>query len=255
MPDSLQATNPCPTGLVLQSERRGWTVAIPLGEPSCHHPTVPFTRMDRSTAADWRVVSAETRRDAALVPDRILALLGSLREIWDGHAVDQLTHCLQTATRAERASAEEEVVLAALLHDAARPLSETAHPEMAAAMLQPYVRPAVVWVVRRHQDFTSRYWAPYLGGNPSRRRRHRLHPAYRLACRFADDWDQASFDPGYDTLPLEHFEPLVRRLMARPRYGGQRTTVRRLLSAARHPLRSTIRRTRDGRQGHKNTTP
>ena len=75
-----------------------------------------------------------------------VALLGSLREISDGHAVDQLTHGLQTATRAERAGADDEVVLAALLHDAGRPLSETGHPEIAAAMLQPYVRPEVVWV-------------------------------------------------------------------------------------------------------------
>ena len=32
-----------------------------------------------------------------------------------------------------------------------------------------------------------------------------------LAERFADEWDQKAFDPAYDTLPLEHFEPLVRR--------------------------------------------
>lgn len=210
--------------------------------------------MDRSTAADWQLVIAETRRDHAVVPDRMLALLASLREIVDGHAVDQLTHGLQTATRAERAGADEEVVLAALLHDAGRPLSESAHPEIAATMLRPYVRPAVVWVVRRHQDFTSRYWAPYLGGNPSRRRRHRLHPAYPLACRFADDWDQASFDPGYETLPLEHFEPLVRKLMARPRYAGRRSTPRRLLAAGRRRLRSRAGGSRRHRRRHHGNT-
>ena len=39
-------------------------------------------------------------------------------------------------------------------------------------------------------------------------------PWFELAERFADDWDQTAFDPDYDTLPLEHFEPLVRARMA-----------------------------------------
>ena len=33
-----------------------------------------------------------------------------------------------------------------------------------------------------------------------------------LAERFADEWDQIAFDPAYDTLPLEHFEPKVRAI-------------------------------------------
>ena len=35
---------------------------------------------------------------------------------------------------------------------------------------------------------------------------------FKLAEQFADDWDQQAFDPSYDTLPLEHFEPLVRKV-------------------------------------------
>ena len=35
-----------------------------------------------------------------------------------------------------------------------------------------------------------------------------------LAAQFADEWDQTAFDPDYDTLPLEHFEPLVRERFA-----------------------------------------
>ena len=37
----------------------------------------------------------------------------------------------------------------------------------------------------------------------------------RAAERFADEWDQKAFDPDYDTLPLEHFEPLVRKVFRR----------------------------------------
>ena len=35
---------------------------------------------------------------------------------------------------------------------------------------------------------------------------------FKLAEQFADEWDQIAFDPDYDTLPLSHFEPLVRKI-------------------------------------------
>jgi len=34
---------------------------------------------------------------------------------------------------------------------------------------------------------------------------------------FTDGWDQASFDPEYETLPLSHFEPMIERFFASPR--------------------------------------
>ena len=62
-----------------------------------------FTRMDESTAEQWAVIGKETFEHQGRVADRVLRLLESLAEITDGFATDQLTHCLQTATRAERA--------------------------------------------------------------------------------------------------------------------------------------------------------
>ena len=38
---------------------------------------------------------------------------------------------------------------------------------------------------------------------------------YPLAMRFTGEWDQRSFDPEYDTLPLAYFEPMVRRVFGR----------------------------------------
>ena len=32
---------------------------------------------------------------------------------------------------------------------------------------------------------------------------------------FTDEWDQTSFDPAYDTLPWEHFEPMIDRLFSK----------------------------------------
>ena len=62
-----------------------------------------FTRMDESTAEQWGVIGTESMKNQSRVADRVLGMLESLSDIVDGFATDQLTHCLQTATLAERA--------------------------------------------------------------------------------------------------------------------------------------------------------
>jgi predicted HD phosphohydrolase len=176
-----------------------------------------FTRMDESTAEQWARIGKETFEHQGRVADRTLAMLRSLEEITDGFAVDQLVHSLQTATRAERDGADEEVVFASLLHDVGKAVSVPNHPEIAAAIIKPYVRPEVYEMIRAHQDFQGRHYYHHFGGDPDARSKYEGAEWFDLAARFADDYDQTAFDPDYDTLPLEHFEPLVRKVMASPR--------------------------------------
>jgi len=174
-----------------------------------------FTSMDTSTAEQWAAIGAETVRNQPRVAERVLALLRWLEPIVDGFATDQLTHCLQTATRAERAGAEPEMVVAALCHDIGKAVSVPNHPAIAAEILRPYVGDDVYHVIRTHQDFQGRHYYHHFGGDPDARDQYRGEPWYGLGERFADEWDQKAFDPAYDTLPLEHFEPLVRQVFAR----------------------------------------
>jgi predicted HD phosphohydrolase len=177
-----------------------------------------FTRMDESNAEQWQQIITETAANQGRVADRVLAMLRSLTDIVDGFAVDQLTHCLQTATRAERAGADDEVVIASLCHDVGKAVSVINHPAIAAEILKPYVREEVYWMILTHQDFQGRHYYEVLGKNPDAREQYRGHPAFDLGARFADEWDQTSFDPDYDALPLEHFEPRLRALFAQPRF-------------------------------------
>ncbi|HEX5615854.1 MAG TPA: HD domain-containing protein [Acidimicrobiia bacterium] len=180
--------------------------------------TNTFTRMDHSTAEQWAVIGRESAANQHRVADRALLLLRSLAQIEDGFAVDQLTHCLQTATRAERAGADTEVVFASLLHDVGKAVSVPNHPEIAAAIIKPYVRDEVYWMIRAHQDFQGRHYYHHFGGDPDARDQYREEPWYGLAEQFADEWDQTSFDPDYDTLPIVYFEPLLRGTFAKPRF-------------------------------------
>ncbi len=111
-------------------------------------------------------------------------MLRSLEAITDGFAVDQLEHSVQTATRAERAGADAEVVVAALCHDIGKAVSVPNHPEIAAAILKPYVRPEVHDMIRVHQDFQGRHYYAHFGGDPDARETHRA------------ELDPEVFDPG-----------------------------------------------------------
>jgi predicted HD phosphohydrolase len=175
-----------------------------------------FTRMDQGTVEQWMTIGAETAANQPRVAERVLEMLRSLADITDGFAVDQLTHCLQTATRAERDGADDEMVVASLCHDIGKAVSVPNHAAIAAEILRPYVKPEVYWMILTHQDFQGRHYYHYLGKDQNAREQYRDNPAFALGVRFADDWDQVAFDPEYDTLPLEHFEDRVRALFSKP---------------------------------------
>jgi predicted HD phosphohydrolase len=176
-----------------------------------------FTRMDESTAEQWAVIGHETLANQPRVGDQFMAMLRQLADITDGFATDQLTHCLQTATLAERAGADDEMVFASLCHDIGKVVSVFNHPAIAAEMIKPYVRDDVYQAIKHHQDFQGRHYYQHFGKSQDERDKYAGEPWYDLAARFADEWDQVAFDPAYDTLPLEHFEPLVRRMTEVPR--------------------------------------
>lgn len=154
-------------------------------------------------------------RDLGYIPDRILALLAASNGIVQNMQITQLEHALETATMAERAGMEIDIVVAALCHDMGKVISTPNHAAIAAEMIKPFVSPDAYWMVQVHQDFEGIHYLGKMGLDPMMRLQHRDHPAYELAERFADEWDEKAFDPDYDMRPLEHFEPMVREVFSR----------------------------------------
>ena len=175
-----------------------------------------FRRMDESTAEQWATIGAETFEHQDRVATTVLEMLEALAKVTDGFAVNQLTHSLQTATRAEEGGADAEMVVASLCHDIGKFISVPNHPRIAAEILRPYVRDEVFHVILAHQDFQGRHYYHHFGGDPNAREQYRGEPWFALGERFADEWDQTSFDPDYPTKPLSHFEPLVREVFSKP---------------------------------------
>jgi predicted HD phosphohydrolase len=172
--------------------------------------------MDQGKIEDWMQIGAEVAQRQAGMPSIIKSMLLELEQQVDGFAINQLQHGLQTATRALRDGATEEVVVAALCHDIGKVISVENHPAIAAEILKPYVSRETYEVVRTHQDFQGRHYYALIGRDPEARRQYEGQPWYELARRFTDEWDQTSFDPEYDTLPLSHFEPMIERVFAQP---------------------------------------
>ena len=178
--------------------------------------TVSFTRMDQGTAEDYAFLNRlwESNKQAHAV-DNVLNLLRSLAGPKLGYPIDRYQHSLQTATRALRDEADEETVVAALLHDIGDVHAPDNHSALAAAVLEPYVSERTHWVVKHHGLFQGYYYFHHLGHDRDARERFRGHPHFQACAEFCERWDQTSFDPDYDTQPLESFEPLVRRVFAR----------------------------------------
>jgi predicted HD phosphohydrolase len=70
-------------------------------------------------------------------------------------------------------------------------------------------------LVKHHGLFQGYYYFHFYGRDRNERDRYKDHPAYQLTVDFCERWDQQSFDPSYDTLPLSFFEPMVRKIFAR----------------------------------------
>jgi predicted HD phosphohydrolase len=175
--------------------------------------------MDQGKVEDWMVIGRAVAQRQGRMPEVIRAMLAQLEDQVDGFAVNQLQHGLQTATRAARDGASEEMTVAALCHDIGKVISNENHPAIAAEILKPYVSRETYEIVRTHQDFQGRHYYALMGKDPEARSRYAAEPWYEMAVRFTDEWDQTSFDPQYDTFPLSYFEPMIERVFARPQSG------------------------------------
>jgi predicted HD phosphohydrolase len=180
--------------------------------------TVSFTRMKDGTPEDYALLDTYERAYVEGLPDRLLAALDGLKGSFDGYRVSRYEHSLQAATRAHRDGRSEEYVVATLLHDIGDALAPYTHGEMVAAVLRPFVPEDVHWIVKHHGVFQMYYYAHHSGEDRNARDRYRDDPHFAAAAEFCERYDQASFDPDYEWEPIEFFEPMLRRVVAEPKY-------------------------------------
>lgn len=176
-----------------------------------------FTSMQDSTQQDWQLIGAEFAQFTKELPDRVIRHLQILEGDYGGFPVDRYTHSLQTATRALRDGRDEEYVACALLHDIGDTLGTFNHPDIAAAILKPFVSDANLWMVQNHGIFQGYYFFHHIGMDRDMREQFRDHPHFERTAEFCALYDGPAFDAKAETFPISEFEPMLRRLFAQPR--------------------------------------
>ena len=176
---------------------------------------VKFTQMKDGTKEDYDLLSKYEEKFSKDLPDRILDALRNLDSSVDGYQVTRLEHSLQSATRAEKDGADEEMVVATLVHDIGDNLAPYNHSQLVASVLRPYVSEKVYWIMLHHGIFQEYYYAHHIGRDRNAREKFKDHPYYQDAVDFCENWDQKSFDPDYESYSPEYFEPKVRKLFSK----------------------------------------
>ena len=179
---------------------------------------VSFTEMKKGTKEDYLFLDKHEKNFADKTAERILKFMSNLTETLEGYQISRLEHSLQSATRAYRNGENEEMVVAALLHDIGDELAPLNHSEYAAAILKPYVTEKTHWIIEKHGEFQMFYYAHHLGGDKNKRDKYKNHKYFKDTVDFCEKYDQNSFDPNYKSLPLNFFRPMVKNIFSRKPY-------------------------------------
>jgi predicted HD phosphohydrolase len=187
--------------------------------------SVSFIRMEDGTFEEYQYLDRIYQKLNHGLADNLIANLKLLKGDKMGYQIDRYEHSLQSATRAMRDGQDEELIVCALLHDVGDLIAPENHSQLAAAILRPYVSDQNHWIIEHHGIFQGYYYFHHMGMDRYERERYRGHPAFQACADFCHKYDQNSFDPTYDTAPIEHFEPMVQRLFAKPPFGVKRASM------------------------------
>ncbi len=182
--------------------------------------TVSYQHMKDMTPEDARIIMDEAIAEARELPDRLLESVRALAKFKGSAPVTRLEHSLQSATRAHRDGKDEEYVVSALVHDIGDTFAPFSHGEYVAAILNPYVSERMCWIIKHHPIFQAYYYVHYLGGDRNARDRYRDNEWFDDCAEFCELYDQNCFEADYHSLPLEFFEPMVRRVFGHPRFSA-----------------------------------
>ena len=176
-----------------------------------------FKSLSESSKEDWEEIIAKQKVHFKTLPDRILNHLKMLDGDYAGFPVDRLQHSLQTAELAAIDGRDEEYIVCALLHDIGDNLGPVNHPDIAAAILHPFVSEANHWMVKHHGIFQGYNFFHHLGMDRNMRETYRKSPYFDHTAEFIAKYDDIAFDSDKPKLGLEEFEPMVRRVLKEPK--------------------------------------
>ena len=155
-----------------------------------------------------------------------------------GAKVDLYTHGLQTATRAFRDGASDEMIACALIHDVGELLSPSNHGDIPAGLMRPFVSKAMWWTLAHHEIFQGYYYYDHVGLDKNARDRWldgrdgghggvAPEGAWEMCAEFCRKYDAPSFDPAYECMELEEFEPVLLRIFSKEAFWDDKENAKK----------------------------
>ena len=176
--------------------------------------------MDDYTPEDWAIMNRQ--RAEYLAEERAkqaLELLAASRNAPTfGYLINNYEHCLQTATMLYRDGHDEETVVTGLFHDIGFIVCPENHERFAADLVRPFVSEKNAWMLEHHGIFQRIYLHGFYESEDAdfihAREQWRGHPYFDWTAEFVERYDIVAIDPGIESLPIEFFEPMVRRVFS-----------------------------------------
>lgn len=177
--------------------------------------------MDDYSVEDWKVMNrqravyqAEERARQALE-----FLLASRDAPTFGYLINNYEHCLQTATMLHNDGHDEDTIVAGLFHDAGFIICPENHGRFAADLLRPFVSEKNIWMLEYHEIFQRihlhGFYEPDDPDFINAREQWRGHKYFDWTAEFVERYDIVAINPNMESLPIEFFEPMVRRVFSR----------------------------------------
>ena len=185
---------------------------------------VSFSSMKNGSAEDFKIIADNDQLTAQELPERIIAHLQEMEKDNGAYKISRLEHVLQCATRASRDNADDDWIIAALVHDLGDVLAPYTHGQVAGEIIKPFVRKEVAWVVSNHGIFQMHYNKSLTEEQRKSREVYIHHQYYQSAIDFCENWDQCSFDPDYQSETLEFFTPLIHIVFSRAPFSTSEST-------------------------------
>lgn len=178
--------------------------------------------LDEYRADDWKILATQKRQYLAeRQANEILRMLKiQATDPSYGYTVNIYQHCLQTATRMLQDNLPEEDIVVGLLHDIGYMVCPSTHGEFAALLLRPYISERNYWMLQHHEVFQQVHFHEYDDLDPNDREKWRGHPYFDWAEKFVADYDIVTINFDEEILPIEVFEPMVKRFFSQRTQSG-----------------------------------
>ena len=123
-------------------------------------------------------------------------------------------HSIEVLHRTMKHTDNADILKLALLHDIGDILAPANHADFAATLLEPYISEKNYWILKHHGIFQGYYFFHFLGLDRHMRDKFKDSEHWKDCVEFCAKYDQNSFDPEYESLPIETFMPMLKKVLS-----------------------------------------